>query len=416
MIDWLITSLVPLTLLLSLLLAAHPYILKNIGPHYSYKLWGLVPLTLIIPLLNIPSQWVESAGVMAVQRYITLPTNSVEAFSSTYALSVIWLVFTLGLLSYWLVTHVWWINKLQLSVVEHKQLPIQLPKGLHVYYSANSYGPMLIGLITPKLIIPEHFFTLYTKEQQVLILEHEVCHFNRSDIHWNLMAMCTVALFWFHPLSWLAFMRFRRDQELSCDHLVLARKHKLCRINYSKALLVAADQTPPFAFAQLSFKKNGAKHIMFERIHQIKTNTKASKLALSVITAVSVTLLSGFSVAGNKGHNAAPTMEKADQIYPVMRVEPKYPIQAARDNIEGSVVLKFDVLANGQVDNVSVIRAVPEAVFDKAAKTALRQWTYNQSATGSKNQLVQLDFAMDERADKPFENLIEQVVVTQDTH
>ncbi|MEP7186690.1 MAG: M56 family metallopeptidase [Rhodanobacter sp.] len=31
------------------------------------------------------------------------------------------------------------------------------------------------------------------------------------------------ALFWFHPLAWLALPRFRLDQELACDECVLRR-------------------------------------------------------------------------------------------------------------------------------------------------------------------------------------------------
>ena len=149
---------------------------------------------------------------------------------------------------------------------------------------------MLVGLFKQKLIIPEDFTALYNQELQSLILEHEICHFDRNDIYWNLLAFSLLALFWFHPLVWLAYFRFRRDQELSCDQTVLARKQLNSRINYGKALLVAAETAPPLAFAQLSFKKYGDKDIMFERIKHIQINTTASKFSLILVSLLSVTL------------------------------------------------------------------------------------------------------------------------------
>jgi bla regulator protein BlaR1 len=47
---------------------------------------------------------------------------------------------------------------------------------------------MLIGFINQKLVIPENFKEMYNQDQQSLILEHEICHFDRNDIYWNCIA------------------------------------------------------------------------------------------------------------------------------------------------------------------------------------------------------------------------------------
>jgi len=224
-------------------------------------------------------------------------------------------------------------------------------------------------------------------------------------------------VFWFHPLAWLAYFRFRRDQELSCDQTVLARKRADSRINYSKALLVAAETAPPLAFAQLSFKKYGDKEIMFERIKHIKKNANASKLSLALVSVLSVTLLSGLSYAGNvgsagdsgaKGNNH----QQKDDVMPIVRIEPKYPIQAARDNIEGAVVLKFDINLDGKVENISVVKAIPEDTFNKVATTALSQWKYDPKGQYHKGLLVQLDFRMGPDSTLDTSHLIEKIRVT----
>ena len=94
-----------------------------------------------------------------------------------------------------------------------------------------------------------------------------------------------------------------------------------------------------------------------------------------------------------------------------MRIEPKYPIQAAKDGVEGAVLLKFDIDAQGNTENISVVTSSPENVFDKAAIDALLQWQYeSKSKVTSKGFMVQLDFLMNEGS-KPI-HLIERIKVS----
>ncbi|XQW86444.1 energy transducer TonB [Thalassotalea piscium] len=84
---------------------------------------------------------------------------------------------------------------------------------------------------------------------------------------------------------------------------------------------------------------------------------------------------------------------------PIVRIEPKYPIQAARDGKEGWVKLSFTINEIGGVDDVQVIDADPKRVFDKEAKRALRKWKYKPKVVDGKPQkqaglTVQLDFRM----------------------
>ena len=85
---------------------------------------------------------------------------------------------------------------------------------------------------------------------------------------------------------------------------------------------------------------------------------------------------------------------------PIVRIEPKYPIQAARDGKEGWVKLSFTINEIGGVEDVKVIEATPKRVFDKEAKRALRKWKYKPKVVDGKAMkqpglTVQLDFKMD---------------------
>ena len=43
---------------------------------------------------------------------------------------------------------------------------------------------------------------------------------------------------------------------------------------------------------------------------------------------------------------------------------------------KGFVIVKFEIGADGRVDNVAVIESTPAGVFDDAATTAVRKWIY----------------------------------------
>lgn len=88
---------------------------------------------------------------------------------------------------------------------------------------------------------------------------------------------------------------------------------------------------------------------------------------------------------------------------PIVRVNPKYPISAARDGIEGWVVLAFDISEIGEVINISVIDSKPKRIFDKAAKRALKKWKYRAkyidgSAITQRGLNVQLEFKMGQQS------------------
>lgn len=85
---------------------------------------------------------------------------------------------------------------------------------------------------------------------------------------------------------------------------------------------------------------------------------------------------------------------------PIVRIEPKYPIQAARDGKEGWVTLSFTINEIGGVEDVEVVEAEPKRIFDKEARRALRKWKYRPKVVDGKairqpGLTVRLDFKMD---------------------
>ncbi|NTS77761.1 TonB family protein [Catenovulum sp. SM1970] len=84
---------------------------------------------------------------------------------------------------------------------------------------------------------------------------------------------------------------------------------------------------------------------------------------------------------------------------PIIRIEPQYPMDAARKGIEGWVELTFSILADGRVGDVRIKNAEPKRIFDNAAKKALKRWKYkakieNGKAVIQQGLSIRLDFTM----------------------
>jgi len=97
-----------------------------------------------------------------------------------------------------------------------------------------------------------------------------------------------------------------------------------------------------------------------------------------------------------------PALTQNKSALPLVRIEPKYPVQAARDGVEGWVRLAFSVNSAGQVTDIQVIDSEPKRLFEREAIRALQQWKYqpqmeNGQATIQQGLVVQLDFSLGSR-------------------
>lgn len=109
-----------------------------------------------------------------------------------------------------------------------------------------------------------------------------------------------------------------------------------------------------------------------------------------------------FSVPGPQlpKTSARGGLEQADRsATPLVRIEPRYPVTAARDGVSGWVRLGFNIDETGAVTDVVVLSAEPARTFDREAIAALKRWKYqpkrvNGAAIKQTGMQVQLDFSL----------------------
>ena len=96
------------------------------------------------------------------------------------------------------------------------------PVGLR--WSSQADGPAspaVLGVWRPTVLLPESMRD-WSPEHLRPILAHELAHIRRRDPLVNLLQIIVQAVYWFHPLVWIANARLRNERELACDDMAVA--------------------------------------------------------------------------------------------------------------------------------------------------------------------------------------------------
>jgi beta-lactamase regulating signal transducer with metallopeptidase domain/predicted nucleic acid-binding Zn-ribbon protein len=81
--------------------------------------------------------------------------------------------------------------------------------------------PMAGGIWRPSIFLPTAC-RRWTAEQRGVVLAHEVAHLASRDPLRQVVARLAVAVYWFHPLAWLAAHQAGAAREEACDAAVIA--------------------------------------------------------------------------------------------------------------------------------------------------------------------------------------------------
>lgn len=382
MIEWLVQQQGPLCLVLLMMVGLEHFLTPRLGARFTYALWLLVPFAVL--LNNLPRQIIALPS-NSFSRYIVGGSPS-PALTNSQLLLMIWGAGVVALSLFFLLQYGRLSRSIQYADRDNRQTG----------YSALATTPMLFGFFAPKVLLPENFKALFCSEQQQLILEHEQTHLRQHDPLWNALALLIAMIFWFNPLVWLGMRSFRINQELACDSRVLIAKTNVQKLLYAKALLQCAEHTSQHPSLYPTF---GEKSTMFKRLNAIKQPVSASKVfglaALLLVSAVTANT----ALATQPQHKVSKA--EATHATPVKTVNPVYPKAAAAENVEGFVVLQFDITEEGATDNIRVVESEPAGIFDNNAKKAFGDWEYkpriqNGQAQRQTGLLVQLDFKLAE--------------------
>ena len=247
--------------------------LKKAPKWITCLLWALVALRLVCPftfesvLSLIPTKEPVPTNIVMSQKptvevgipAIDTSVNTVIAENFTPAagdsvnplqivvpvLAVVWIAGIITLIGYAFISYL----KLRKTV----SVSFELQKGVRACDDVKA--PFILGILRPVIYVPS------SMESATLdyVLKHEKAHLARRDHWWKPFGFLLLAVYWFNPLSWLAYVLLCRDIESACDERVIRDMDKPSMAAYSQALLDCSFSRRTIAACPLAFGEVGVK-------------------------------------------------------------------------------------------------------------------------------------------------------------
>lgn len=249
-------------------------------------LWLLVALRLLLPArLTVESpvslQQPESPPIQAYQElrqqekvYVSTPpeqrpemekTAAAQGFALLDQLPAIWLT-GVGCMALYMA----------LSLLRMRWRLRAAPRIQDNVYRCTDWStPFVLGVLAPRIYVPE----TVSEQDFPQVLAHERCHIRRWDHVWKPLAFLLLAVNWFNPVLWAAYVLLGRDMERACDEMVLKNATPIQRAAYSRALVACAAQPKMAAVCPLAFGEVAVK----ERVKNVLNYKKPALWAVILL-------------------------------------------------------------------------------------------------------------------------------------
>lgn len=145
----------------------------------------------------------------------------------------------------------------------------------NVYRCTDWSTSFVLGVLAPRIYVPE----TVSEQDFPQVLAHERCHIRRWDHVWKPLAFLLLAVNWFNPVLWAAYVLLGRDMERACDEMVLKNATPSQRAAYSRALVACAAQPKMAAVCPLAFGEVAVK----ERVKNVLNYKKPALWAVILL-------------------------------------------------------------------------------------------------------------------------------------
>ena len=164
----------------------------------------------------------------------------------------------------------------------------------------------ILGFIRPKIYIPMGLSPTVRKH----ILAHERTHLEKGDHWFKMIGFLALALHWFNPLVWVAYVLLCKDIELACDERVVQFMDLEERKSYSAALLSCSTSRAHFAACPVAFGEVSVKDRIKTVLNYRRPSFWVSLLGVIAIAFVAVCLLTN---PAKEPNTSAATVETAQE-------------------------------------------------------------------------------------------------------
>lgn len=125
-----------------------------------------------------------------------------------------------------------------------------------VYVCDEVAGPFILGMFRPRIYLPSGM----DEDFRECVIAHERAHLMRRDHLWKPLGYLLLAIYWFHPLCWIAYVLLGKDIEVACDERATRSRTNDWKATYCQALLFAGSgkrriAVSPVAFGEISVRE-----------------------------------------------------------------------------------------------------------------------------------------------------------------
>lgn len=215
------------------------------------------------------------------------PVPAIKPVMTVSLLAAVWLAGVVMMLTYMLVSY--------LGIYRRVRTAVRLEDNV---YRCGAWGtPFVLGLLRPRIYVPEGMDDAALPQ----VLAHERCHIRRGDHLVKPLAFLLLALHWFNPVLWAAYVLLGRDMENACDERVLRGVDGAGRAAYSRALVACAVRQRPAAVCPLAFGEVAVQ----ERVKNAMNGKKpAVWAAVLLVIAAAVIAVCFLTSPGRRGPSA----------------------------------------------------------------------------------------------------------------
>lgn len=263
-------------------------------------------------------------------------------------------------------------------------------KSASVAASISISGPVTIGFSQKLVLLPASMASILPESDLQTIIAHEFAHMRRNDFAKNLLYELLALPITYHPLAWLTRERITESREILCDQMA---SELGSRTQYARSLLRLASMlvngTParsPHAIGIFDTRKFERRIMkLTEKQSKIpalrRLATLAACVAFALATcgsalALSMNVIPSESTSSN-GPEKAPPLSVSPGVIAGNRIggaDPKYPAEAKKDKVQGTVILDAIIGKDGTIHKLKVISGPKE--LRKSAADAVRTWKY----------------------------------------
>lgn len=177
-------------------------------------------------------------------------------------------------------------NENTADILKSEKQKLKITSDIPVRVSSAADTPMLVGIIHPFIILSENEFS---NDELHFIFRHELIHYKRKDILYQLITLIFISLNWYNPFAYIMARAIEIDGETACDEKVLNGKAYETRVFYGEMLInFLKTQNQKKSYMTTTFF--GGKKGMKKRLTLIasKKIRKKGTAAMAVLMAITI--------------------------------------------------------------------------------------------------------------------------------